>query len=61
MKQRYLHGTREADTHVSLPLDQGLKRGTYLIMYQAEFTEENIERKLVVSMYCNSKVELERV
>ena len=46
---------------MSLPLDQGLKRGTYLLMYQAEFTEEYIERKLVVSLYCNSTVALERV
>ena len=44
-----------------MPLDKGLKRGTYLLMYQAEFTEDYHERKLVVSVYCNSKVQLDRV
>mmetsp|Transcript_40684 Transcript_40684/g.53368 ORF Transcript_40684/g.53368 Transcript_40684/m.53368 type:complete len:345 (-) Transcript_40684:115-1149(-) len=61
IKQRYIHGCRDADTHVSLPLEKGLKRGTYILMYQAEFTEEYLERKLVVSVYCNKKVQLERV
>jgi len=30
-------------------------------MYQAEFTEEYVERKLVVSVYCNREVTLNRV
>ena len=61
IKQKYLHGCRDADTHVALPLEQGLKAGTYLLMYSAEFTEEYIERKLVVSCYCSRDVMLERV
>ena len=45
-------GSREADTHVSMAVTGGLKRGEYILMYQAEFTEEYPERKLVVSVYC---------
>ena len=58
MKQKYYHGCRDADTHVALPLDNGLKKGTYLLMYSAEFTEEYIERKLVVTVYSNQNVNL---
>ena len=31
------------------------------MIYQAEFTEEYLERKLVVSVYCNRRLQLERV
>ena len=51
-KQVYLTGSREADTHVSLAIDTGLKAGEYILVYQGEFTELNPERKLVVSVYC---------
>ena len=61
MEQVYLHGNREADTHISLPITQGLKAGEYLLVYQAEFTELNPERKLVVSVYCGKQLRLERV
>ena len=47
-----MNGNRDSDTHVSLPLKKGLKKGEYLLMYQGEFTEEHFERKLVVSVYC---------
>jgi len=40
-QQIYMNGNREGDTHVSLPLTKGLKKGEYLLVYQAEFTEEN--------------------
>ena len=59
--QKYIHGCREADTHVALPLENGLKKGTYLLMYTAEFTQDNPERKLVVSCYCTQNVILERI
>ena len=42
-------------------IEKGLKRGTYLVMYQAEFTEDYAERQLVVSLYCNTKVPMSRV
>lgn len=58
MKQKYFHGCRDADTHVALPFDNGLKKGTYVLMYSAEFTEEYIERKLVVTVYSNQNVNL---
>ena len=51
-RQVYLSGSREADTHVSLAIDGGLKAGEYILVYQGEFTELNTERKLVVSVYC---------
>ena len=59
--QVYLHGSRDADTHVSVPITKGLKAGTYILVYQAEFTELNPERKLVVSVYCGQQLEMERV
>ena len=46
---------------MALPLDQGLKKGNYLLLYSAEFTEEYVERKLVVSIYSTADVNLERV
>lgn len=55
-EQVYLHGSREADTHVSLPISQGLKAGEYLLVYQGEFTELNPERKLIVSVYCSQEL-----
>ena len=51
-KQVYLSGSREADTHVSLAIDGGLKAGEYILVYQGEFTELSPERKMVVSVYC---------
>jgi len=59
--QKYLHGAFDSDAHTAVPLPAGLKKGTYLLMYQAMFTEAHAERKLVVSAYCNKKVKLERV
>lgn len=60
-QQIYLNGNWERDTNVSLPLKKGLKKGEYLLMYCGEFTEEHAERKLVVSVYCGKKIELEKV
>lgn len=57
-RQHYLDGSRDSDTHVSLPLTKGLKKGDYMLMYQADFTEENPERKLVISVYCGEKLNL---
>ena len=60
-EQVYLTGSRESDTHISLPIAKGLKAGEYVLVYQAEFTELNPERKLVISVYCGKKLNLERV
>ena len=60
-RQVYVKGNRDADTHVPLPLPNGLKAGEYIIMYQAEFTEDQSERKLVISVYGNKELKLERV
>ena len=32
-QQLFLHGSRDADTHVSVPIKQGLKAGSYLLVY----------------------------
>ena len=59
--QQYLSGNRDADTHVSCAISKGLKQGDYVLLYQAEFTNENPERKLVVSVYCGEQIKLQRV
>jgi len=59
--QAFVHGNCDSDTHVSLPIQKGLKSGTYLILYQADFTEEHTERKLVISVYAGREIELKRV
>jgi hypothetical protein len=46
---------------MSLPITKGLKAGEYVLIYQAEFTELNPERKLIISAYCKEKLNLERV
>ena len=56
-----MHGSREADTHISLPLTKGLKAGEYILVYQGEFTELNPERKLIVSVYCSQELNLRRI
>lgn len=50
-QQAYVHGEREANTHVMSPFEEGLPAGTYIMMYQGEFTNEHPERKLVASIY----------
>ena len=60
-EQVFLGGSREADTHVAVPVNLGLKKGTYLIVYKAEFTPEYIERKLVVNVYSDRKIDLKTV
>ena len=60
-RQLYMTGTRDAETHVILPVLGGLKRGEYFLVYQAEFTEENPERKIVVSVYGDRPIEIKRV
>ena len=35
---------------------EGLNKGVYVALYQAEFTEENKERKLVFSVYCGQPI-----
>ena len=46
---------------MSLPITKGLKAGEYVLIYQAEFTELNPERKLIISAYCKEKLNFERV
>lgn len=60
-EQVFLGGSREADTHVAVPVNLGLKKGTYLIVYKAEFTPEYIERKLVVNVYSDRDIDLKTV
>ena len=60
-KQIFIDGNWDADTHVSLPLTKGLKKGEYLLVYSGEFTELNPEQKLVVSVYMGKRVDLQKV
>ena len=46
---------------MAVPVNLGLKKGTYLIVYKAEFTPEYIERKLVVNVYSDRDIELKTV
>ena len=43
------------------PFEEGLPAGEYIIMYQAEFTEDHPERKLVISVYGDSPIKLETI
>lgn len=39
-----------------MALMEGLHKGVYVALFQADFTEENKERKLVFSVYCGQPI-----
>lgn len=59
--QYFINGDYEQAASVSKPYIDGLPKGEYLVMYQAEFTEENPMRKLVISLYADDPISLQRV
>ena len=59
--QLFLDGDYEQAATVSKPYINGLPKGDYLLVYQAEFTEENPMRKLIISMYADDPIALTRV
>ena len=51
-------------SHTTLPFYDGLEKGVYIAFFQVEFPKstQNVERKLVFSIYCNQPVSsLQRV
>ena len=54
MEQTFIGGDRQEESHCSVCFE-GLTKGVYVAIYQAEFLEEP-ERKLVFSVYCTQQV-----
>lgn len=61
-QQIFVGGSVKYESHCTVPLLAGLSKGVYVVLYQAQFTDEYPERKLVFSVYCNQPVpDLRRV
>lgn len=56
MVQLFIDGDYEANASTSKPFYQGLRKGEYLLIYKAEFTEEHPMRKLTISIYADDPV-----
>ena len=59
--QTFIDGDYECAASVSKPYIKGLPKGDYLLVYEAEFTELNPMRKVIISCYADDPVKMCRL